>query len=461
MRKQSILLLILPFIIGYALVLSCTSRKNLQGNGVINPTSFQIAEKIPVEPVWAGTRVGFFLLTRDNHQFIAYYDANKQMTIAQRALDSKEWIFKKLDSYIGWDSHNYIRMALDKEGYLHVSGNMHAVPLVYFRASKPYDVTTLEKIPSMIGNDESRVTYPQFLKNKDDELIFTYRDGSSVDGNNLYNIYDTGTKKWRRLLEQPFTDGEGLMNAYNVGPVEGPDGWFHMSWIWRDTPAAETNHDLSYAKSPDMVNWFTADGTPISLPIKISTPGVIVDPVPIKCGMINGNGRIGFDSKNRAVLSYHKFENCPDPDSPTQFYNARFEDGKWKIYQTTDWNHRWWFEGDGSLTGGGVSIGAVEYSGGALRQTYSYPGQGSAIFVLSEETLRPINTLSITPWPPEVRALRSKFPNMRVSITRDAVGIINGEQYIMRHETLPPNRDQPYPEPWPGAGMLEVYKLKS
>lgn len=426
---------------------------------VASSQEYQILEKIPVEPVWAGTQVGYSLLTHANHQFIAYYDANKQMTVAQRTLDSKEWVFKKLDSYIGWDSHNYITMALDKEGHLHVSGNMHGVPLIYFRASKPYDVTTLEQITSMIGNNESRVTYPQFLKNKDNDLIFTYRDGSSGDGNNFYNIYDTNTKQWRRLLDQPFTDGEGLMNAYNIGPIEGPDGWFHMSWIWRDTPAAETNHDLSYAKSPDMVNWFTAGGTPISLPIKISTPGVIVDPVPIKCGMINGNGKIGFDSKNRVILSYHKFESCSDPYSPSQFYNARYEEGEWKIYQTTNWNYRWYFEGGGSLRSE-LGIGPVEYVNGELRQSYSYTGKGSAIFILSEETLRPIKTVPSTPWPYDVRTLRSTFPNMRVNITSDVAGTINGELYIMRYETLPSNRDQPYPEPWPEPEMLEVYKLK-
>ncbi len=460
MRKQSILLLTLSLIMGYALVFSCTAKKNLQDNRTIHPASFQILEKIPVEPVWAGTHVRYALLTHDNHQFIAYYDANKQMTIAQRTLDTKEWIFKKLDSYIAWDSHNYITMALDKEGYLHVSGNMHVVPLIYFRASKPYDVTSLKRISSMVGKNERRVTYPHFLKNKDKELIFTYRDGGSGNGNNFYNIYDTATGKWRRLLEQPFTDGEGLMNAYNHGPVEGPDGWFHMSWIWRDTPAAETNHDLSYAKSPDLINWFTASGTPLSLPIKLGTPGVIVDPVPIKCGMINGNGRIGFDSRNRVILSYHKFDDCSNPYAPTQFYNARFEEGKWKIYQTTNWDYRWYFEGGGSLASGGVSIGAVEYTDGELKQTYSYPGQGFGAFLLSEKTLKSVKTVPLTPWPKEVLILHSTFPNMRVSMTHDAAGMINGEQYIMRYETLPANRDRAYPEPWPGPEMLEVYKLK-
>ncbi len=424
----------------------------------VSSSAYRVVERIPVEPIWSGTSVGYCLLTHENHQFIAYYDANRQMTVAQRSLDSKDWTFKKMDSHIRWDSHNYITMALDKEGYLHVSGNMHAVPLVYFRASTPYDVTSLEQFPSMVGSYEDRVTYPKFLKNKNNDLIFTYRNGGSGNGNNYYNIYDTATKKWQRLLAQPFTDGEGAMNAYNVGPVKGPDGWFHMSWIWRDTPAAETNHDLSYAKSPDLINWFTAEGAPISLPIKLSTPGVIVDPVPIKCGMINGNGQIGFDSQNRVILSYHKFEDCSNSNSPTQFYNARLENGKWKFYQTTNWDYRWYFEGTGSLRSE-LRIGQIFYSEGKLKQGYTYPGKGSATFVLSEKNLKPIEIVPSTPWPAEIQTVRSTFPNMRVQITGDAGSSKKGEQYIMRYETLPSNRDKAYPEPWPAPEILEVYKL--
>ena len=51
---------------------------------------------------------------------------------------------------------------------------------------------------------------------------------------------------------------------------------------------------------------------------------MIADPVPVKAGMINGNTRIGFESKERVVISYHKF----DARGNTQVYNARFEDGR-------------------------------------------------------------------------------------------------------------------------------------
>ncbi len=30
------------------------------------------------------------------------------------------------------------------------------------------------------------------------------------------------------------------------------DNWYHVWWVWRDTPDCSTNHDLSYMKSPDL-----------------------------------------------------------------------------------------------------------------------------------------------------------------------------------------------------------------
>lgn len=56
------------------------------------------------------------------------------------SISSYTWQFKRLPSKLGWDRHNYIAITMDVEGYLHMSGNMHAVPLVYFRITKPFDI---------------------------------------------------------------------------------------------------------------------------------------------------------------------------------------------------------------------------------------------------------------------------------------------------------------------------------
>ncbi|MCX6903322.1 MAG: BNR-4 repeat-containing protein [Verrucomicrobia bacterium] len=85
-------------------------------------------QSLAVEPVWAGHPVGFCLLTHPPFQFVAYYDAQRRMSVAQRSLDSTNWTITKLPSSVGWDSHNYIAMTLDRAGLLHVSGNMHCAP---------------------------------------------------------------------------------------------------------------------------------------------------------------------------------------------------------------------------------------------------------------------------------------------------------------------------------------------
>ncbi len=113
-------------------------------------------------------------------------------------------------------------MAVDSKGYVHLAGNMHCAPLIYFRTGRPYDGTSFKRIDAMTGEKENRCTYPVFIRGADDEFIFRYRDGGSGNGIEIYNVYDSETQTWRRLLDKPLTDGRGRMNAYPRGPVKGP-----------------------------------------------------------------------------------------------------------------------------------------------------------------------------------------------------------------------------------------------
>ena len=193
----------------------------------------RVVSVVDVAPVWAGHPVGFSLLSHDRLQFVGFYDADRRMTIASRPIDSTRWTFKVLPTSVKWDSHNTITMALDDDGQLHVAGNMHGSPLTYFRTTRPLDVTSLERIPAITGANESHCTYPTFLRGPAKEFLFTYRDGHSGGGNQMYDMYDLSAHTWNRLLDEPLTDGGGQMNAYFTGPVRGPDGYFHLAWVWR------------------------------------------------------------------------------------------------------------------------------------------------------------------------------------------------------------------------------------
>jgi len=416
----------------------------------------RIDEVVDVAPVWSGHPVRFALLTDRNRQYVAFYDAGRRMTVGSRRLDSQSWQLVRLPTAVGWDSHNYITMTVDDEGHVHLSGNMHCVPLIYFRTTRPGDIASFEQIPAMVGRNERRCTYPRFLRGARGELIFTYRDGGSGNGDQIFNVYDQRSKTWRRLFDEPLFSGQGKMNAYFQGPVRDADGMFHVCWVWRDTPDCATNHDLCYARSKDLIHWETSDGRPLGLPITIQN-AEIVDPVPAGGGMLNGNTKLGFDTQGRPVIAYHKF----DADGNTQLYNARREADGWKIYQTSDWHYRWGFSGGGSIVAE-IRVGPVTVEpDGSLSQSYRHAKHGAGAWRLDEETLKPIGPAPRRDGLPKaISKVESPQPGMRVQIAADlGTPEESGTRYILRWETLPRNRDRPHPGDPPPPSMLRVYKL--
>jgi hypothetical protein len=416
-----------------------------------------LVDSIDIARVWSAHPVGFCLLTRAPFQFVAFYDDKRQLTVAQRKLDQREWTLHKLPVTTGWDSHNYVTLVTDDKGFLHLSGDMHCVPLKYFRSSKPLDASTFERIDRMTGDLEKRTTYPRFLFGAENELIFTYRDGGSGNGNQIFNVYDSGTRTWSRLMDKPLTDGEGERNAYFQGPVQGPDGTFHLAWVWRESPDAATNHDLSYARSRDLRHWENAAGKPLALPIKLND-GAIVDPVPQQGGMINGNARIGFDDKGRVTISYHKH----DAAGNTQPWTARLEDGGWKFYQITDWPWRWDFGGGGSLNFA-ISIGPVtKEADGSLTQGYSHAKFGGGAWLLDPVTLRATGKVKRRSTPVELGKIEGSFPGLKVKTAGDSgTSDKPGIRYLLRWEALEANRDRPRAEPLPEPSMLRLVVVKS
>lgn len=418
--------------------------------------SVTVADARDIAPVWAGHPVGFALLTRAPFQFVAFYDDQRQLTVAQRRLGERKWTFSKLPNTTGWDSHNYVTLAADAAGYLHCSGDMHVGALKYFRSTKPWDAASFERVNQMTGDQEQRVTYPKFFRGPDDAFLYTYRYGSSGNGNQIFNVYDLKTKTWKRLFDRPLTDGEGQRNAYFDGPVKGPDGWLHLAWVWRETPDAASNHDLSYARSRDLIHWETGSGKPLELPITLAKSD-IVDPVPQKGGLINVNQKIGFDDQGRATISYHK----NDAAGNTQPWTARLENGIWQHYQITDWPYRWDFGGGGSLVVK-INLGPVHLEkDGRLTQTFSHAKFGSGTWLLDPKTLRAIGKISDERIPAELRKVKGTFPGLGVRWADDSGGSDRPElNYILRWETLAANRDQPRQGELPPPSMLRLYEIK-
>lgn len=418
----------------------------------------EIISKQTIDTVWAGHPVGFSLLTHPPYQFAAYYDASRQMVVASRRLDEDTWTFQSLPEHVTWDSHNYITMTVDDADQLHLSGNLHVDPLVYFRTKSPLDITTLERVEKLIGTEEDRMTYPRFFSGPVGEFIFTYRDGSSGAGNQIYNVYDEETESWNRLLDKPLTDGGGAMNAYIDGPRLGPDGRYHCVWVWRNTSDCATNHDVSYMRSADLRNWENARGEALKLPVTIDSPGTIVDAVPPGGGLINGNAKLGFDAEDNPVVTYHKY----DENGHSQVYNARWTGEDWDITPATGWDTRWEFSGGGSIEFK-VRVRPIRVgSDGTITQDWTHWELGRQRWQLDPDTLAPIKRVSMKSSVPSITLgpIRSEFSGMMIKTTGDSGSSGDASRrYLLRWETLGPHRDRPREKPWPEPSRLELYTI--
>jgi hypothetical protein len=414
-------------------------------------------EVVEVDHTWAGQSVGQEILTSGNDQYVAYYNASRVMTVAKRTLPSTTWTYRALDSVLGWDSHNYVTMALDSTGNLHVAGDMHAVPLVYFRTTRPGDIATLTRVPTMVdAGVENSVTYPRFFTDPAGTLMFSYRNGASGDGSTYYDRYDTVSRTWSSLLSTPLTNGEGLRSAYEEGPSRGPDGFYHLGLVWRDTPDAGSSSMPSYLRSPDLVHWQDSAGNPVALPATYATADVI-DPVPIDGGVLNGYLKLGFDAAGKLVMTYAKY----DENLTNQLYAARPDGhGGWRSVQLTHWTGRWEISGAGSL--GNVPFqlrrGASPLPDGNLRIDYQCGATGRSL-VVNPDSLAVVADVPTPQLPPAITTVQSDFPGMGV---RYAFSPTSSGRYVLRWESLGPHNDLPLPpESTPSPQPLRVYFLRT
>ena len=203
---------------------------------------------------------------KNNIQYVSYYDSDGYVVLGKRASGSDDWEVVRTP-YKGNinDGHNIISIMVDGDGYLHLSFDHHNNKLNYCRSVAPGSLQMTEKMP-MTGKDEDFVTYPEFYKLPDGDLLFVYRSGGSGRGNLVMNRYDLSSRKWERVHDV-LIDGEGERNAYWQLCVD-VKGTIHVSWVWRESWLVETNHDICYACSHDGgLTWQKSTGETYSLPI--------------------------------------------------------------------------------------------------------------------------------------------------------------------------------------------------
>jgi hypothetical protein len=250
------------------------------------------------------------LVTHGDTQFAAFYDGEGRVVLAKRKLNEAAWE-TKTTSLTGTtkDAHNAINIGVDGDGFLHVAWDHHDSPLNYRRGKAPLSLELVEA--PVTGENEKRITYPEFHPLAGGDLLLLYRDGASGRGNLVVNRYDVKTHAWRQLHAK-LIDGQGRRNAYWQA-CTGVDGAIHLSWVWRDSPDVATNHDLCYARSADGgATWTKSTGARYALPITADSAEYAAR-IPQRQELINQTSMTADGKGQPYIATYFRAEGADVP----------------------------------------------------------------------------------------------------------------------------------------------------
>ena len=281
------------------------------------------------------------VVTFNNHQYVAFYDSLSHVILAKRERNTDTWELSNT-GFKGHvkDAHNIISIMVDGDGYIHMSWDHHGNKLHYAKSLKPESLVMGKESP-MVGKDEKNVTYPEFYKFDNGDLLFAYRDGASGRGNLVLNKYSVTHQKWSRIHSN-LIDGENKRNAYWQMHMDA-SGVIHISWVWRETWKVETNHDMCYARSKDSgLTWENSQAQPYQLPINAANAEYVCR-ISQNSNLINQTSMTADEDGLVYIATYYKGAK----DACTQFHVIYQDKTGWQVTTATQRTM------DFSLSGGG------------------------------------------------------------------------------------------------------------
>ncbi len=270
------------------------------------------------------------LVTFNDVQYAAYYDYASYVVLAKR-IAGATWTTMRTN-YKGdaTDAHKSISIMVDGGGYLHIAWGQHNNQLNYARSVRPGSLILTSKL-SMTGKNEDKLSYPEFYKLPEGDMLFFYREGGSGNGNLIVDYYNYKTQQWKRLQDN-LIDGEGRRNAYWQIAAD-VTGTIHVSWVWRETPDVASNHDMCYACSKDEgKTWQKSTGEKYVLPITAENAEYAVK-IPQNSALINQTSMFADAKGHPFIATYFKDAGLTVPQYHI-IYNKR---GKW---ETSNLNFR-------------------------------------------------------------------------------------------------------------------------
>jgi len=296
------------------------------------------------------------VLTHRTYQYVGYYDGQRRVCLARRALPSGAWEIIRFADYDfqSNDAHNIISVGIcPNDGTIHLAFDHHGHPLHYRVSVKDvathpdavtWDAALFGPIKSELeAGKPIAITYPRFWETPEGDLQFCYRRGGSGNGDRMLVDYDAMTATWHNTrqidsYEGRFQDATGPSDSrcsYPNGYGYGPEGKLHATWVWRESSQG-SNHDLAYAYSTDHgVTWRNNEGQALTEPASVNSPGVTVVEISRLHGLMNTHGQ-AVDSQGRVhVVMWH----CTDESLAAA--GSKPGEQRWGPPEARHYHHYW------------------------------------------------------------------------------------------------------------------------
>jgi hypothetical protein len=292
------------------------------------------------------------IVSYNGYQYAAFWNSSRHVVLARRPLPSGAWSTFEFNDYSlsADDAHNTISIGIcPGDGTLHLSFDHHSNNLHYRKSvagivTNPGTATWAASsfsavTSSLVGSTTvALVTYPRFVTEPDgNKMLFEARIGASGSGDEYLWEYDCATHAWTSFGMYVYGTGDSI-NAYPHGLSYTRGGArLHMSWCWRETPDASTNHDLLYIYSDDNGRtWKNNTGNMVATTglsyVTKNSPGIKVWTINQNRGLINQE-HIAIDATGRIhVLLSH----MPDAQAAdTDFTSARTKSQFFDYWRST------------------------------------------------------------------------------------------------------------------------------
>ena len=281
------------------------------------------------------------VVTHNGSIYAAWVDDQLRTMVARKSPDGTVQTSVVFPRTIEDRYHVAPSIGVDRDGYIHLTGNMHnspdalpdfipvKSPWQYAVSDRPEDISSF----TFLGDDPGRsppgrgITYPLFASDSSGELYLTFRHrvkyGTGWSPGIMAGAvahYDPRARRWDMLGGTDYVHGEKTLfwtakpgggSAYQGFKVRiffDRDNRMHLATVMHESGSVSLATHVVYACSDDGGRTFRrADGSPYeSLPITLRNGDIVVGPPWVDEPSLHNKPEVGVGPGGRPIVGFWK-----------------------------------------------------------------------------------------------------------------------------------------------------------